>query len=118
MRPSPRAKGSTSLPRALPSERKSTASTGLFRRGLRLCGGRLRGRPAHAPGLGDDGILHMHLTGVPDMICPFMDCHADYLLRGEHAGLAPDYARWHVSGYNLSNSIGTFCYDRLRVNPA
>jgi hypothetical protein len=67
--------------------------------------------------IGDDGILHIHLTGVPDMICPFIDCHADYLLRGEHAGLAPDYARWHVSGYNLSNSIGTFCYDRLRVNP-
>ena len=67
--------------------------------------------------IGDDGLLHMHLTGVPDMICPFIDCHADYLLRGEHAGLSPEYARWHVSGYNLSNSIGTFCYDRLRVSP-
>jgi hypothetical protein len=67
--------------------------------------------------IGDEGILHMHLTGVPDMICPFIDCHADYLLRGEHAGLSQDYARWHVSGYNLGNSIGTFCYDRLRVSP-
>ena len=68
--------------------------------------------------IGDEGILHMHLTGVPDMICPFIDCHADYLLRGEHAGLGQDYARWHVSCYNLGNSIGTFCYDRLRVNPS
>jgi len=68
--------------------------------------------------IGDDGILHMHLTGVPTMVCPFIDCHADYLLRGEHLGLSRDYARWHVSCYNLGNSIGTFCYDRLRVSPS
>ncbi|NUQ63298.1 MAG: hypothetical protein HUU20_12535 [Pirellulales bacterium] len=66
--------------------------------------------------IGDDGILHMHLTGVPDMICPFIDCHADYLLRGEHGSLDQDYARWYVSCYNLGNAIGTFCYDRLRVS--
>jgi hypothetical protein len=66
--------------------------------------------------LGNDAVLHLHLTGVPSLVCPFIDCHADYILRGEHLGLSEEYARWFVSGYQLSNSIGTFCYDRLRVN--
>ena len=66
--------------------------------------------------MGPAGILHIHSTGIPPINCPFIDCHANYLLWGEHEGFNRDNARWNVSGYNLSNSIGTFCYDTGRVD--
>ena len=68
--------------------------------------------------IGQEGVLHIHSTGIPPIRCPFMDTHANYMLVGEHRGLNKDDARWNVSGYNLSNSIGTFCYDAARVNQA
>jgi hypothetical protein len=66
--------------------------------------------------IGDDGILYLHLTSCPDIVCPFIDCHADYVLRGEHLALDRDYARWHVSGYNLGNSTGFFCGSKSHVS--
>ncbi len=68
--------------------------------------------------IGDDGIMHIHITRVPlDKIsCPFVDTYANYTLRGEHTKLTKEYARWFVSNYNLGNSVGTFCYDSSRPN--
>lgn len=68
--------------------------------------------------IGEEGILHMHLSGLPlkKIRCPFIECYADYMIRGEHMGLTRTSARWYVSCYNLSNSIGTFCYDTKRVD--
>ena len=63
---------------------------------------------------GKKGILHIHVTGVPAICCPFIECYADYTLRGEHARLSKDYIRWTISGWNMSNSIGMTCYDRTR----
>jgi hypothetical protein len=64
--------------------------------------------------IGKEGILHIHVTFVPAISCPFIECYADYTLRGEHARLSNDYTRWTISGWNMSNSIGMTCYDRTR----
>jgi len=68
--------------------------------------------------IGDDGVLCIHSTTLPlnRIYCPFLDCYADYILRGEHVGISKDYARWKVSCFNLSNAVGTFCYDTYRVD--
>ncbi len=67
--------------------------------------------------LGEDRVLYYHCTTEPfptDRIyCPFIDTYADYILRGE-AGVwgmeLEDYLRWVISGYNISNSVGYWCY--------
>jgi hypothetical protein len=64
--------------------------------------------------IGREGILHIHVTDQPKICCPFIDCWADYTLRGEHARLGEDYTRWTISGWNMGNSIGMTCYDRTR----
>jgi hypothetical protein len=64
--------------------------------------------------IGKEGILHIHVTGVPKICCPFIECYADYTLRGEHARVNNNYARWTISGWNMSNSIGMPCYDGTR----
>jgi hypothetical protein len=66
--------------------------------------------------IGDKGILYIHSTQLPlkEIYCPFLDCYANYILRGEHLRMSKEYARWKVSCWNLSNSVGTFCYDRHR----
>ena len=64
--------------------------------------------------IGKEGILHIHVTCVPKICCPFIECYADYTLRGEHAGLSKDYTRWTISCWNMSNSIGMTCYDATR----
>jgi len=53
------------------------------------------------------------------MVCPFVDTYADYMLRGE--ALNRDYMdllylRYVVSCYNVSNSVGTLCYDTCRID--
>ena len=75
--------------------------------------------------LGDNGRLYVHCTATPfeqpRMFCPFVDTYADYILRGEmfdESVIDPLYMRYLVSGYNLSNAIGTLCYDGCRVNEA
>jgi len=62
--------------------------------------------------IGKEGILHIHMTGMPKI--PFIECYADYTLRGEHATVTANYTHWTVSGWNMSNSIGMTCYDRTR----
>jgi len=64
--------------------------------------------------IGNHGILHIHVTSVPEICCPFIECYADYTLRGEHARLTKDYARCTISGWHMSNSIGMTCYDATR----
>jgi len=67
--------------------------------------------------------LYVHCTTNPlpyrDLYCPFVNCWADYLLRGE--GLTRPtadqlYLRYAVSGYGISNAIGELCYDACRVD--
>ncbi len=69
--------------------------------------------------------LYVHCTTnplpYPDLYCPFVNCWADYLLRGE--GLPRPtvdqlYLRYVVSGYGISNAIGELCYDACRVDQA
>ena len=61
-----------------------------------------------------DGSLYVHCTSDPvskNVFCPFIDTHADYILRAEHAtALNDSYLRYVISGYNVSNSIGHLCY--------
>jgi hypothetical protein len=66
--------------------------------------------------IGDERILYIHSTISPlkEIYCPFIDCYADYLLRGEHRETSEDGFRWYVSSYNLGNAIGTLCYDTQR----
>jgi len=67
--------------------------------------------------LGDNRILYYHCSAEPfwdDRIyCPFIDTYADYILRGE-AGVwslkLNDYLHWVLSGYNISNAVGYWCY--------
>jgi len=67
--------------------------------------------------LGDDRILYVHSSSDPlddgRIYCPFIDTYADYTLRGE-AGVwglkLDDFLRWTVSGYNISNAVGYWCY--------
>ena len=67
--------------------------------------------------LGDNRILYVHCSGDPlgdgRIYCPFIDTYADYILRGE-AGVwglrLDDFLRWTVSGFNISNAVGYWCY--------
>jgi len=67
--------------------------------------------------LGDNRVLYVHCSTDPlddgRIYCPFIDTYADYILRGE-AGVfglpLDDFLRWTVSGYNISNSVGYWCY--------
>ena len=71
-----------------------------------------------------DKLLYLHLTQTPSMnyrmLVPFADTYADYILRGENKSwtqIDAAYLRYLVSGYGLSNSIGTLCYESCRINP-
>ena len=68
--------------------------------------------------IGNKGILYIHVTAVPAIRCPFVECYADYTLRGETVTLNRNYIRWGVSGWNISNTIGTTCYDATRPSKA
>jgi len=70
-----------------------------------------------------DKLLYVHCTSTPfsqpRMFCPFVDTYADWILRGEVFGkdfMDPLYFRYLVSGYNLSNAIGTLCYETRRID--
>lgn len=67
--------------------------------------------------LGDSRILYVHCSSDPlndgRIYCPFIDTYADYILRGEPGvwGLKlADFLRWTISGYNISNAVGYWCY--------
>jgi hypothetical protein len=67
--------------------------------------------------LGNDRILYVHASEDPlddiRIYCPFIDTYADYILRGEAGrhGLSLDtFLRYTVSGYNISNAVGYWCY--------
>jgi hypothetical protein len=67
--------------------------------------------------LGDDRILYVHCSSDPlhdgRIYCPFIDTYADYIIRGEPGvwGLKlDDFLRWTISGYNISNTVGYWCY--------
>ena len=67
--------------------------------------------------LGDNRILYVHCSSDPlndgRIYCPFIDTYADYILRGEPGvwGLKlDDFLRWTLSGYNISNAVGYWCY--------
>ena len=67
--------------------------------------------------LGDNRILYVHCSVDPlkdgRIYCPFIDTYADYIIRGE-AGVyglkLDDFLRWTISGYNISNVVGYWCY--------
>ncbi len=70
-----------------------------------------------------DRRLYVHCTRRPFhdslVICPFVDTWADYLLRGEGRSrdfVDADYIRYIVSGWNVSNAIGTLCWDACRLS--
>lgn len=67
--------------------------------------------------IGEQGILHIHTSTVPDISCPFIETYADYALHGEHAVLNEDFIRWKISGWNMSNAIGLNCYS-VRTRPS
>lgn len=61
-----------------------------------------------------DGCLYVHCTSDPigrHVFCPFIDTHADYILRAEHAtALTDPYLKYVIAGHNVSNAIGHLCY--------
>ncbi len=63
--------------------------------------------------LGERRLLFVHDTvSAPGGVCynPSADTWADFHLRGEgRRPFRPDYLRWFVSCYNISNSIGFVC---------
>lgn len=72
-------------------------------------------------------LLYYHNTFYPltpsgwGVYPPFVDTYADYMLRGEsfdRRRVDPIYLRYEVSGYNISNAIGTLCYDGCRIDEA
>lgn len=67
--------------------------------------------------LGPDRILYLNASdepfGTPRVHCPFIDSHADYVLRGDsgRGGLALDrFLRYAVSGRNVSSAVGMWCH--------
>ncbi|NPV46405.1 MAG: discoidin domain-containing protein [Armatimonadetes bacterium] len=65
--------------------------------------------------------LYVHCTFEPffrlGVYCPFADTYADYILRGEtfdKSRINPERLRYWVSGLNISNSIGTLCWETCR----
>ncbi|MCX7599711.1 MAG: discoidin domain-containing protein, partial [Armatimonadetes bacterium] len=72
-------------------------------------------------------LLYYHNTFFPltpsdwGVYPPFVDTYADYMLRGEsfdRRRVDPIYLRYEVSGHNISNAIGTLCYDGCRIDEA
>jgi hypothetical protein len=70
-------------------------------------------------------LFYFHATFTPlpwhslGVYCPFVDTWTDYILRGEcqdRRRVDPIYLRYEVSGLNISNAIGTLCYDACRVD--
>ncbi len=65
--------------------------------------------------VGDHGLLEYHATASPPgggVYLPQIDTYFDFLLRGEGCEAhyaSPDYLRYFVSTYNISNSIGVLC---------
>jgi hypothetical protein len=65
--------------------------------------------------VGDDGLLMVHCTSnAPggDVFLPTTDTYANFLLRGEGSAVRyadPDYLRYFVSGYHVSNAFGILC---------
>ena len=65
--------------------------------------------------VGDRGILEFHATGSPPgggVYLPQIDTYYTFILRGEGCQASysdPDYLRYFVSTYNISNSIGVLC---------
>ncbi len=65
--------------------------------------------------VGDRGILEYHATWSPpggDVYLPQIDAQFNFVLRGEGAQARyqdPDYLRYFISTYNISNSIGVLC---------
>jgi len=61
-----------------------------------------------------DKLLYVHCTSDPInpyIYCPFIDTYADYILRSEWVNdFSYDYLRYVISGFNISNAIGHFCY--------
>ena len=67
--------------------------------------------------LGPDRVLHVHCSSDPlrsrRVYCPFIDTYADSILRGESGreGLPlDDFLRYTLSGRNISNAVGYWCY--------
>lgn len=67
--------------------------------------------------------LYVHCTFEPffrvGVYCPFADTYADYILRGEtydRTRINPERLRYWVSGLNISNSIGTLCWETCRLD--
>jgi len=65
--------------------------------------------------VGEGGLLEYHATGSPPgggVYLPQIDTYFDYILRGEGVQAEytnPDYLRYFVSTYHISNSIGVLC---------
>lgn len=65
--------------------------------------------------VGDIGIMEYHATGSPPgngVYLPQIDTYFTFILRGEGSQgqyTDPDYLRYFVSTYNISNSIGVLC---------
>ena len=67
--------------------------------------------------LGPDRILYLNASdepfGTPRVRCPFIESHADFVLRGDsgRGGLPLDrFLRYAVSGRNVGNSVGVWCH--------
>jgi len=65
--------------------------------------------------VGERGLLEYHATGSPPgggVYLPQIDTYFNFILRGEGCQAQytdPDYLRYFVSTYNISNSIGVLC---------
>lgn len=67
--------------------------------------------------LGPERILYLHPGdepfGAPLLPCPFLDAHADFVLRGSEgrggAALGP-FLRHAVAGWNVSGAVGVWCH--------
>jgi hypothetical protein len=65
--------------------------------------------------VGDRGLLEYHATGSPPgggCYLPQIDTYFNFILRGEGSAeryTDPDYLRYFVSTYNISNAIGVLC---------
>ncbi len=69
--------------------------------------------------LGPDRILYVNASDQPfrdpGLTCPSVDAWADFVVRGDagRGGLARErFLRWAVSGRNLSNAVGMWCWYR------
>jgi hypothetical protein len=67
--------------------------------------------------LGPDRILYLNASdepfGTPRVRCPFIESHADFVLRGDagRGGLPLErFLRFAVSGRNIGNAVGIWCH--------